>query len=339
MLKPRTTTIALAGALALAATIPSAAGASSVRRVALGDHQQVQYAASAGLDNDVKITQPSGKVVVHDSHHLGVGVGCARVDAFTVSCSSADVKRIRVRPGDGVNAVLAEVMIPTEMKPSEGNPLSQYYTGGSARDQLYGGTGGDVLTGRGGLDDLMGGDGGDRLEAGPRANHLLGQGGDDELIAGPDGGELLSGGPGLDKAIYDRWTDQAISIDGRANDGNTLDGGERDNVIVERVWTGKGNDHITGDSGPNLFYGGQGDDVIDGAGGDDHIDGEMGNDVLEGGPGADALYGGFGNDKLLSYDAAGDDSDICGPDSDTVQSDAGDLVGYDCETSLGRRVR
>lgn len=65
-----------------------------------------------------------------------------------------------------------------------------------------------------------------------------------------------------------------------------------------RVWGGKGNDRMIGDSGPQHFFGGPGNDTLSGAGGDDLLFGDYGNDDLDGGDGADVLDGGVANDTL-----------------------------------------
>ena len=55
-----------------------------------------------------------------------------------------------------------------------------------------------------------------------------------------------------------------------------------------------------------------------------------GNDTLEGGAGEDRLFGGPGADSLRARDG-GWDVVGCGPGEDTVDADALDLVGADCE--------
>lgn len=66
--------------------------------------------------------------------------------------------------------------------------------------------------------------------------------------------------------------------------------------IFEIVYTGDGNDKITGNSAANWLYGGRGNDSLSG---------KDGNDYLDGGLGADVMYGGNGNDTYV-VDNAGD---------------------------------
>jgi hypothetical protein len=59
---------------------------------------------------------------------------------------------------------------------------------------------------------------------------------------GPGGNDVLDGGPGRDDTSYSRTAPVTITLDGVANDGEA---GEADNVQVEDVFTGDGNDTIT----------------------------------------------------------------------------------------------
>ena len=76
------------------------------------------------------------------------------------------------------------------------------------------------------------------------------------------------------------------------------------------VFGGYGNDLITGNSEPNIFYG---DEKLD--------SGQDGNDTLNGGGGSDQLYGGRGDDVLVGGD--GDDVLVGGRGADTLTGGAG----------------
>jgi Ca2+-binding RTX toxin-like protein/LysM repeat protein len=58
-------------------------------------------------------------------------------------------------------------------------------------------------------------------------------------------------------------------------------------TTIENVYTGDGNDTITGNSSNNYLNGGRGNDSINGGTGNDTLDGGNGNDSLTGGTGAD----------------------------------------------------
>lgn len=64
--------------------------------------------------------------------------------------------------------------------------------------------------------------------------------------------------------------------------------------IIERAYTGDGNDILTGNQHNNLLYSGRGDDQIDGG---------LGNDWLFGKSGINQLTGGAGNDRFVVDDS------------------------------------
>jgi uncharacterized delta-60 repeat protein len=76
-------------------------------------------------------------------------------------------------------------------------------------------------------------------------------------------------------------------------------------IAIDNVFSGSGNDRITGNILNNSLYGGTGDDRIFGAGGNDFILGQDGNDIIGGGDGNDIIYGQGGNDIITG--GAGND--------------------------------
>ncbi len=108
----------------------------------------------------------------------------------------------------------------------------------------------------------------------------------------------------------------ASTINLLANTG-TIDGVAITNSNINRVYTGDGNDTITGDAVSSYLNGGRGNDsitagsvateIVGGAGadrltgglGEDTIEGGAGNDFIEGGAGNDTLRGGTGNDTFV----------------------------------------
>ena len=142
---------------------------------------------------------------------------------------------------------------------------------GAGADLAFAGRGDDVLIGGAGADRLVGGQGEDRLFGGAGSDRLDGGGGDDRLV----------GGRGRDDLRGDRGDD---SVQGRG--GSDLMRG------------GAGDDLLDGNRGADDIEGGNGRDVLDGASGRDRLDGGAGNDTLLGGRGSDRLVGGVGNDTL-----------------------------------------
>src|SRR5262249_50385647 len=68
---------------------------------------------------------------------------------------------------------------------------------------------------------------------------------------------------------------------------------------------GNGDDHLAGNEGTDLIYGGDGNDTIEGDDSADTIDGGNGNDHIEGDQGNDSIFGGNGNDNITGD--SGDD--------------------------------
>ncbi len=79
---------------------------------------------------------------------------------------------------------------------------------------------------------------------------------------------------------------------------------------------------LTGGPGPNVLTGGSGSQVICG---------NDGADTLTGGSGADAILGGAGNDTIHADDGEADPLVDCGAGTDTVYSDASDVLSG-CES-------
>ena len=164
--------------------------------------------------------------------------------------------------------------------------------GAGGNDLLFGGRGNDLVDGEAGQDQLAGlGDDG-----------LLGGDGDDTMSDGGSGAtetggnDDVNGQGGTDIAAYQRQADVSVSLDGQANDGIA---GEADNVQVEDVFAGSGNDTLIGDDAENLFAGQAGNDQIFGLGGGDALIGGSGDDLHDGGAGRDAAQCGAGYDAFL----------------------------------------
>lgn len=84
--------------------------------------------------------------------------------------------------------------------------------------------------------------------------------------------------------------------------------------------------------GPADVDGGAGADSITTAMSADEVDGGEGNDTIVGGAGVDDIKTGEHDDVIDLRDGAGGDKLLqCGPGTDTIQADTGDLVAADCE--------
>lgn len=89
--------------------------------------------------------------------------------------------------------------------------------------------------------------------------------------------------------------------------GNTLTMGST--TVIERVFTGDGNDTLLGNSSNNLLYSGRGNDTLDGKDGNDWLVGKSGNDILTGGSGSDRfviIKGDTGSKDIQDFNLGSD---------------------------------
>ncbi|WP_371223668.1 M10 family metallopeptidase C-terminal domain-containing protein [Roseovarius sp. 2305UL8-3] len=95
---------------------------------------------------------------------------------------------------------------------------------------------------------------------------------------------------------------------------NTIHGnGGRDSILG-----GDGNDSLLGGAGFDTLEGGEGNDTLDGGSNADLLQGGAGQDLLIGGDGADQLEGGIGNDQL--FGGAGADRIFGGDGADLIRA-------------------
>jgi len=213
--------------------------------------------------------------------------------------------------------------------------------GSDGNDFMYGKGRGDTLKGFGGSDFLYGQDGADKLFGGNLAiDHLVGGPGNDAL-SGEQGMDIYYFGPSWGKdsitddasnenrlaflkgpapneqaPLSDNLTIKLVPGTGpevtNASGTNTIDWGGAN--VIEDVFSGSGDDHITGNFAPNYIYAGHG--------------------------GVDNIFSAGGNDEIHVDDGLGDDVVDCGEtlfsssDHDTVHFDSGDQIADNCESKL-----
>ncbi|HEX8122395.1 MAG TPA: calcium-binding protein [Solirubrobacteraceae bacterium] len=135
---------------------------------------------------------------------------------------------------------------------------------------VNGGNGNDILRG------IQPGSGSVALNGGPE---------DDIFTPSDNIPERMNGGGGLDTVDYRASGQVSVSLNDTADDGPV--GGTNDNanddLSVEVVRTGQGDDTITGGGGNEQFFTGDGEDLINAGAGDDFIDGQGGADTVSGG--------------------------------------------------------
>src|SRR5262249_22682987 len=141
---------------------------------------------------------------------------------------------------------------------------AQLYQGNTASliENVYGGSGNDVLTGNAANNTIIGAAGADTL------NGLDG----DDLLIGGAGPDQLDGGTGSNTASYDA-SPAAVRIDLLLARGTG--GGAESDVLdnIPGVVGSRFDDVPIGTINANTFYGGAGSDTLTGAGGADYLDG------------------------------------------------------------------
>ena len=181
----------------------------------------------------------------------------------------------------------------------------QFDTGDGA-DNLWGGSGDDVISAAGGDDILRGGDGNDRISDSWGAYDADGGDGIDTLVV--SGANAKDPGAGLQFLVFPN-----ITFPGTITAGTSASGGF---INFEKY-------EVTGTSNNDFIQLGQGDDRAFGGKGHDEFAGGGGNDYLDGGLGFDFIYGARGNDvlhtgELTSTTAAQADDRLFGGDGDDL---------------------
>jgi Ca2+-binding RTX toxin-like protein len=198
---------------------------------------------------------------------------------------------------------------------------------GVANDGNNGGAEGDNLGAD--IESLLGGSGNDTL-VGNGGNGVLDGGPGNDTLDGGGGSDLIIGGDGIDNTSY-AGRSEPVTVNLSASGADGAAGENDNNVQIEQVTGGNGNDVIAGDDNVNILSGGPGNDTLDGRGSDDQIFGGDGNDTLVGGSGNDTLSGDAGDDNLQGGDGTdglngGDGNDQLdgGAGSDVLAGGAGD---------------
>ena len=117
-----------------------------------------------------------------------------------------------------------------------------------------------------------------------------------------------------------------------------------DDLAIDTIDGGAGNDHIYGYGGNDVLSGGDDTDLLFGGDGNDTLNGDAGNDILVGGAGDDTMNGGTGNDTIHANDGAdiidgGDGDDIIiGGEQTTIAVNATTLLTYGGTQDVGGAI-
>ena len=223
----------------------------------------------------------------------------------------------------------------------------------SANLAVYAGEGDDTVVTSAGADYVVGG---------PGADHIQTHDGDDVLVS-DQGDDNLDGGDGDDEYQFVRFSDKTLTdsqgvdtlnfsrvvqgsgpVDGIEIDLG-IDNGATQNVhstgtislngVFENIVGSKFKDRLSGNTDPNLLFGGPGDDSIEGSGVDDTLLGGEGGDTIigstdgstsiDGGTGDDTIYGSGGLDDTL-FGGPGDDSIVGTGDATLLGGEGSDEI-------------
>lgn len=264
----------------------------------------LEYRGTAG-NSHVNVTLTGDRFTVDDIVPITAGSGCAPVagDATKVTCVAlkdpiGKFRSFRVFGGSGRDTIVNQTTVGTvpgaPMVAHGDDGLDALFGANLVNDELLGGNDGDVLRGQSGDDKLFGGRGDDALQGGDGTDRLYGSDGRDNLDGGL-GNDRLEGGLGADRldgglgdpswardsVIYLERTARVV-VDLRAPVATGQgEQGENDTITnVENIFSGEGDDYLTGNAGPNMIFGGRGSDLITGMEGLDTLEGQQGSDVL-----------------------------------------------------------
>ena len=132
------------------------------------------------------------------------------------------------------------------------------------------------------IENIFGGSGQDVLRGDSLANFFNGGGGNDELRGG-GGNDVLDGAADIDVADYrDKAVAVSVTLNGATNTSVLIGGVAEDTIRnIENVFGGSANDGLRGDGFANFFDGGGGNDTLLGGGGNDILDGAADKDTAD----------------------------------------------------------
>lgn len=363
-IRGRTRRTLLAAALTAAAAVPATADAATVTTSGTKNGTILQYRATAGEVNDVRVSLPGARIVISDQVPITAGGTCVLNAAGDAECANVDLVRLElgdrndilrypapqqavVNAGSGNDTFIAGLRQLT--RPSQGVLT---YNGGDGTDTVtYAQTNRPVTVtlGTGGNDD---GRAGEHEDVGDDVELVEGSPFDDTITGSNLAQrERFTGGAGAD-TIAGLGGPDVFHEGSTPNGADTYNGGAGLDLVdysqrTNRVDVSLDHTRNDGEAGegdlvePNVndVFGGSGGDVISGTsgpnalignGGGDTLSGLGGDDRLNGGTNVDDLLGGDDNDEIESVDN-GPDRIRCGDGEDTLNRDLQDVDASGCE--------
>ncbi len=264
--------------------------------------QTLSYAIAGGADSALfQIDAATGALafIAAPDFEAPTDAGADNIYNVTISVSDgiggSDTQTFTVSVTDSIDSII------------DGDDLANTLYGAESADLIRGFGGNDYLDGRGGSDTLLGGAGNDTLHDTSGGNQFDG-GDDNDSIYSIGIGDTILGGAGDQDFAYiyrggmidDIELDLTLGTVQSLADGTSISGIER-----FELYTGSGNDSVTG---------GALDDLFGDAGGNNTFSGGEGNDTFRlSAVGTNAIDGGSGTDFLRLYGGSGWSIDLMLP--------------------------
>lgn len=195
-------------------------------------------------------------------------------------------------------------------------------------ENVYGGSGNDILTG----DDRS------NILRGEAGNDILNGGADDDLLSGGAGNDTADGGTGIDTFdLREKTSSVVVQLSG-ANAATVFVGGVAEDTIrnVENIVGGTADDTLSGDAAANKLSGARGNDWLKGGGGADTLDGGEDSDTADYSDKAAAIAVALNGGNPVTVTVGGIAEDLIAKIENIVGGSGGDTIIGDAAANAFR---
>ncbi|PII39214.1 hemolysin D [Sinorhizobium meliloti CCBAU 01290] len=214
-----------------------------------------------------------------------------------------------------------------------GATLATVFVNGIAEDTIsnfenvYGGSGNDILTG----DDRA------NILRGEAGNDILNGGADDDSLSGGAGNDTADGGTGIDTFdLREKTSSVVVQLSG-ANAATVFVGGVAETrPQVENIVGGTADDTLSGDAAANKLSGARGNDWLKGGGGADTLDGGEDSDTADYSDKAAAIAVALNGGNPVTVTVGGIAEDLIAKIENIVGGSGGDTIIGDAAANAFR---
>ncbi|MHC2491648.1 Ca2+-binding RTX toxin-like protein [Sinorhizobium meliloti] len=195
-------------------------------------------------------------------------------------------------------------------------------------ENVYGGSGNDILTG----DDRS------NILRGEAGNDILNGGADDDSLSGGVGNDTADGGTGVDTFdLREKTSSVVVQLNG-ANAATVFVGGVAEDTIrnVENIVGGTADDTLSGDAAANKLSGARGNDWFRGGGGADTLDGGEDSDTADYSDKAAAIAVALNGGNPVTVTVGGIAEDLVAKIENIVGGSGGDRIIGDAAANTFR---